>query len=358
MMSKIILYLSLSFFLVLQPACMKEENLNRPYTGYAPEIIGDSWMISNPEAENMDSQMIEQVYLDFFNEGRYPTAQSLLIVRHGKLVAEAYCKDAGDLLSLHNLKSATKSITSILAGILLDMGELESLDSRLYDFLPDYFDQDIRKQDITIRHVLAMETGLDFNDDLHTREMLYNPGSSLKYVLDKDLVFDPGTDWYYGDGNPQLISGLIHQLTGKIESEFAEEYLFGPLGISNYRWETTQDSLSLGSIGLWLTPRDMAKIGLLMANKGMWHGTRVVSESWVDESTSVQSMFHNYGYYWYPIEDIAFFAEGHGGQLIWVCPEHDLVVVITSDPSAKSWNLSTPYTGIFGGIFASMTDRA
>jgi CubicO group peptidase (beta-lactamase class C family) len=187
--------------------------------------------------------------------------------------------------------------------------------------------------------------------------MLYNPGSSLKYVLEKDLVFEPGTNWYYGDGNPQLISGLIHQLTGKTESEFAEEYLFGPLGITNYLWENTHDSLTLGSIGLWLTPRDMAKIGLLMANKGMWNGTRVVSDSWVKESTRKQSMYSNYGYYWYPVEDKAFYAEGHGGQLIWVYPEYDLVVVITSYPYAKSWNLSEPYTSIFSGIVTSLTDH-
>ncbi len=356
-MRKLFLYFNLSLLLVMQSACLKEDDLNLAFTGYSPVAIGDSWKISDPEAENMNPQMIEQVYLDFFNEGRYPTAQSLLIVRHGKLVAEAYCKDAGDLLSLHNLKSATKSITSILTGILLDMGELESLDSRLYEYLPEYFDDDSRKQAITIRQVLTMETGLDFNDDLHTSEMLYNPGSSLKYVLEKDLVFDPGTDWYYGDGNPQLISGLIQKLSGQTESEFAEEYLFSPLGITNYLWETTHDNLSLGSIGLWLTPRDMAKIGLLMAHQGMWQGRRVVSESWVMESTRVQSIFSNYGYYWYPIEDVAFYAEGHGGQLIWVYPEYDLVVVITSDPSAKSWNLSAPYSSIFGGIIAALTDR-
>jgi len=327
------------------------------YIGYTPETTGDSWIISRPESENMDSSLIDRVYRDFFNEAKYPTIQGLLIARNGKLVAEGYSKDAGDLCSLHNLKSATKSISSILAGILLDIGEVDSLDSSLYDYMSEYFDDDMQKRDITLRHVLTMETGLDFNDDVHTREMLYNHGSSLKYVLEKDLLFSPGTSWYYGDGNPQLISGLIQELTGKTESEFAEEYLFGPLGITNYLWETTLDNLTLGSIGLWLTPRDMAKIGVLMANKGLWKGSRVVSETWVVESTRKQSMFSNYGYYWYPIEDKAFYAEGHGGQLIWVYPEYDLVVVITSNPYAKSWNLSTPYTGIFSGIIASLTDR-
>lgn len=355
-MKKILLSLHLGLFLMLQSSCLKEEDLNANYTGYEPEAIADSWFISSPEAENMDSQMLDRVYQDFFNGDRYPTAQGLLIVRHGKLVAEAYCKDAGDLFSLHNIKSATKSISSILMGIMLDMGAVESLESSLYEYLPEYFDDDLKKRDITLRHVLTMETGLDFDDDIHTREMLYHPGSSLKYILDMDLVFDPGTDWYYGDGNPQLISGLIQKLTGKTASDFAEEYLFGPLGIDHYLWETTKDNLSLGAIGLWLTPRDMAKIGLLMAQQGMWNGNRLVSESWVRESTRRQSSFNNYAYYWYPVEDKVFYAEGHGGQLIWVYPEYDLVVVITSYPYAKSWNLSEPYAGIFSGIIASLKD--
>ncbi|MGW8313952.1 MAG: serine hydrolase domain-containing protein [Bacteroidales bacterium] len=356
-MKRKILYLNLAAFLLLQSACLKEENLNGPYTGYTPETIGDSWIISSPDKELMDSQLIDQVYRDFFDENRYPTAQSLLIVRHGKLVAEGYCKDENDLYSLHNIKSATKSITSILTGIMLDIGGIESLESMIYDYLPEYFDDDGRKRSITIRQVLTMETGLNFIDDVHTREMLYHPGSSLRFVLEKDLVFEPGTDWFYGDGNPQLISGLIQKLTGVSESEFAEKYLLTPLGITNYMWETTKDSLTLGSIGLWLAPRDMAKIGLLMANQGTWNGTRVVAESWINESTRRQSLFQNYGYYWYPLEDKAFYAEGHGGQLIWVYPEYDLVVVITSDPYTKSWKISESYGSIFNGIITSLRDR-
>lgn len=356
-MNRIFDLLSLVMVLLLQTGCLKEENLNIPYRGYGPIMKGDSWAISEPEMENMDKNVIELVYRDFYNESKYPTIRSLLIVRNGKLVAEGYCKDNEDINNMHNIKSATKSVTSILTGIMLDNGELDSLNCRLFDYLPQYFNDNNHKKDITLRHVLTMETGLEFDDDIHTREMLYNRGSSLKFVLDRDLVFEPGTSFYYGDGNPQLLSGLIFEITGKTESEFAKEYLFGPLGISNYIWESTHDGLSLGAIGLWLTPRDMAKIGVLMAKNGLWNGARVVSETWIKESTRDQSSFSNYGYYWYPIEDKAFYAEGHGGQLIWVYPEYDLVVVITSDSYAKSWNLSAPYTDIFSGIIASLKDK-
>lgn len=355
-MKRIFVLISLALAFLILAGCLKEENLNIPYRGFTPETTGDSWIISEPELENMDRDVIEQVYRDFHNESKYPTIQSLLIVRNGRLIAEGYCKDTGDIRNLHNIKSATKSITSILAGIMFDNGELDSLNSRLFDYLPQYFDDDNLKRDITLRHVLTMETGLNFDDNVHTREMLYYSGSSLKYVLGKNLVFEPGTSWYYGDGNPQIISGLIFEITGKTEAEYAEEHLFGPLGITNYLWENTNDGLTMGSIGLWLTPRDMAKIGVLMASNGMWNGSQVVSEIWVRESTRDQSSFSNYGFYWYPIEDKAFYAEGHGGQLIWVYPEYDLVVVITSDPYAKSWNLSAPYTDIFAGIISSLKD--
>ena len=356
-MKRIFVLISLALAFLILAGCLKEENLNIPYRGFTPETTGDSWIISEPELENMDRSVIERVYRDFHNESKYPTIRSLLIVRNGKLVAEAYCKDSDDIRTLHNIKSATKSITSILAGIMLDNNEIDSLNSKVYEYLPQYFDENFSKRDITLRHVLTMETGLNFDNNIHTREMLYDRGSSLMYVLAKNLVFEPGTSWYYGDGNPQLISGLIFELTGITESEYAEELLFGPLGITNYQWESANDGLTLGAIGLWMTPRDMAKIGLLMANNGLWNGLKVVSEEWVKESTRDQTSFSNYGYYWYPIEDKAYYAEGHGGQLIWVYPEYNLVVVITSDPYAKSWNLSAPYTDIFTGIISSLKDR-
>ena len=157
-MKRISILLGLALFVLNHTGCLKEESLNIPYEGYTPEMTDDSWVISEPDTENMDSTVIELVYRDFFNEPKYPTIQSLLIVRNGKLVAEGYCKDANDLNKLHNIKSATKSITSLLTGILLDNGELDSLNSRLYDYLPQYFDDNKRKMDINMRHLLTMET--------------------------------------------------------------------------------------------------------------------------------------------------------------------------------------------------------
>ena len=337
-------------------SCLKEESLNLPYNGYSPVQTSDGWQISTPEAEKIDAVILEKVYRDFYNDEKYPTIRSLLIIRNGKLVAEAYCKDEQDLDRLHNIMSATKSITSILTGIAFDKNMIASINDKVYTYLPQYFTDDNLKKEITIHNLLTMESGLDFNNDIHTSELITYKGSSLEYVLKKNLLFEPGTSWYYGDGNPQIISGIIQHTSEKSLAEFAEEHLFYPLGITNYFWEAHNDGLTYGSIGLWLTPRDMAKIGRLMADNGIWNENSIMSEEWVNTSTKKLSEHQNYGYYWYPIEDKVFYAEGHGGQIIWVYPEKQLVVVITSDSYAKAYNLSFGYEELFSGIIRSLKD--
>ena len=351
--SRLIILLTLTISL---SGCLSKEDINLPYNGFSPEFTGDGWEISTPEAENINQVLIEQVYKDFYNGAKYPTIQSLLIIRNNKLVAEAYCKNLNDRYQLHNMMSVTKSITSILTGIALDKNLIDSIDTPVYNYLSAYFDEDYRKKSITIRQVLMMETGLEFDNNKHSRELISEKGSSLEYVLHKELKFIPETDWYYGDGNPQLISGIIQQITGKTLAEFANEHLFEPLGIIDYQWEVLSDKLNIGAQGLWLTPRDMGKIGLLMANNGWWKGESLLAENWVNVSTKRQSSHQNYGYYWHPIEDKAYYAEGHGGQLIWVYPEKELVIIITSDPHAKTWYLSESYDNIFNQILKSIED--
>jgi CubicO group peptidase (beta-lactamase class C family) len=134
-----------------------------------------------------------------------------------------------------------------------------------------------------------METGLDYDNDIHTGEMIYCKGSSLEYILSRPMVFEPGTDWYYGDGNPQIMSGIITRASGKTMRELADEFLFEPMGIKQYLWENHSDGLTFGGMGLWLKPRDMAKIGKLMLNGGNWEGRQLISNEWVSASTVRQA---------------------------------------------------------------------
>jgi CubicO group peptidase (beta-lactamase class C family) len=335
-------------------SCLKDEPLNLRFTDYIPAELNDGWLISTPEAEGMDSSLLENLYHDSFVDEIYPTLKALLIVRNGKLVSEAYIKDPDDIHRLHNLMSATKSITSLAAGIALDQGLIQSLDATVYQYLPEYFDSDTKKREITIQQVLTMETGLDFDDEIHASELIDHRGSSLEYVLHKNLVFDPGTDWYYGNGNPQLISGIIQKESGLSMAEFMDKNLFEPIGINEYQWESLHDGLSYGAQGLWLKVRDMARIGWLMASMGKWKDSTIISEDWIRLSTVNHSDFQNYGYYWYPIDDIAFYASGHGGQIIYVYPDKKLAVVLISDPYAKSYKISHGYNDLFSQIVSSL----
>lgn len=351
-------YMQIWIFLltgVWASGCLSDEDIKIHNQGYAPTSLNDGWEISTPEQEGFSKAGIDEVYTNFYSEDLYPTIHSLLIVRNGKLVAEAYCRDQKDRDRFHSIQSATKSITSLLIGIAIDQGLIESVNQKIYDFIPEYFDNDIKKREITIRDVLTMETGLDFDNDKHTAELINWKGSTLEFVLHKNLIFAPGSDWYYGDGNPQLLSGIIEKITGKTEEEFARENLFGPLGITVYQWEKAADGLTFGAVGLWLIPRDMAKIGKMMVQNGMWEGTRIVSPEWISESTKQQSSFQNYGYYWYPWEEEnAYYAEGHGGQLIYVVPDQQLSVVITADSNSNSAALKSRFNELFIGIRASI----
>jgi len=347
-----ILFLGVYFF-----GCLKDEDIKIIYEGYVPESLKDGWEISSPAAEGFSEQGIDEVYRNFYSEALYPTIHSLLIVRNGKLVAEAYCRDKRDRDRFHSIQSATKSITSLLVGIAIDQGLIDSVNQTIFEFIPEYFDDDLNKREITLHDVLTMETGLDFDDDKHTVELIHWKGSTLEYVLHKNLIFTPGTDWYYGDGNPQLLSGVIQKVSGKTEEEFAKKYLFAPLDITLYQWEKAADGLTFGAVGLWLTPRDMAKIGKLMVQDGMWNGMQVVSSEWIAESTKRQSTNQNYGYYWYPWEEEnAYYASGHGGQLIYVVPDQQLTIVITADSYSNSSALSARFDELFKGVLNSIID--
>jgi len=320
--------------------CLTDPELKVPFAGYAPEELSDGWEVSTPAAEGMDAAAMDRIFADLFRDDRYPTARAMLVARHGRLVAEAYARDPLDREALHNLQSVTKSVTSLLAGIALGEGLLPSVDVPLYEVMPGHFDDDPRKRSLTLRHALTQETGLAFYNDDDTGPFMYSKGSSLDNVLHRPLIFDPGTDFYYTDGNPQLVSGAIQAGAGVSLESFAASKLFGPLAIAHWRWERHADGLSFGAVGLWLRPRDMAKIGQLALQEGSWHGTRVVPEAWMQESTRVQAN-GNYGFYWWvEQEGLLYSAHGDGGQMILVCPALDLLVVLTGDPGSRSWEMS------------------
>ncbi len=160
---------------------------------------------------------------------------------------------------------------------------------------------------------------------------------AVQYVLDLPVIREPGTGFEYTNGVSHLLSAIVTETTGMSASEFAEEHLFTPLGISGFMWENDSHGRNWGYAGLYLTPHDMAKIGYLFLNEGVWDGEQIVSSEWVEEATSKHvdaTIMPGYGYQWWVSPTGFYSAVGYMGQFIHVVPDLDLVVVTTSSEEA------------------------
>jgi CubicO group peptidase (beta-lactamase class C family) len=317
----------------------------------------------------MEGAALGRVFARLFSEEELPTAVSLLVVRHGVLVAEGYARDPEDVDRARPLQSATKSVTSLLVGIARDRGLFADVDAPLADFLPDRFDADARKRAITLRHLLTMRSGLDYGNDVFSLEMEHAvEGDPLAFLLGRPLAWEPGTRFNYQDTDPHLVAGAVAARAGVSLEAFAREHLFAPLGIAPERWLADRAGNTYGPFGVFLTPRQLARLGQLVLQRGVWEGRRVVSEAWLAESTGVQVALAgsgaptdtsaDYGYYWWV--DAArgvFYASGHGGQFLLVSPADALVVVMTAEPDTKHLRASvTPaqFLSLVDGIRAAV----
>lgn len=273
-----------------------------------------------------------------------PHMDSLLVVRGGDLVYEWY-GDTAAPDQLHAVKSVTKSVTSALTGIALDTGDLASIDEPLGFLLPEVFStvDDRRKREITLRNLLTMRSGLGWAEyGASVVEMTASP-NWLEYVLDHDRVADPGAVFNYSTGDTQLLAAALQQVTGMTLLDYADLYLFKPLGITRREWASDPQGITIGGAELKLTPRDMAKFGYLYLNQGHWDGTQLVPAEWVEQSHTPQIDLErqpddcsdlSYGLLWWLRTQgghPSAIAVGFGGQFIYVIPALDMVVVMTGD---------------------------
>ncbi len=313
----------------------------------APLRADGDWPTATPESQGLSSAVLAG-YHDRIAAGEFGQVDSLLVVRHGYLVSEAYFRGwgAGDL---HPAFSVTKSVTSALVGIARGRGEMPALDARVRSLLPEYgfvANPSAAKNAITLDDVLTMRAGLawdefgyDYTDPRNPVIEMHASLDWLKFVLDLPMAWWPGTHYNYSTGYTILLAGVLRNTTGMEASEYAASHLFGPLGIVTWDWNHSPRGLTDTGGGLSLRPRDLARFGQLFLQRGCWRGSTVVPESWVETSTAAHVDLGGgwgYGYQWRrmpgsPGDNSSFpFAWGWGGQFVFVVPAVDMVVVSTA----------------------------
>jgi CubicO group peptidase (beta-lactamase class C family) len=327
-----------------------------PYQGtYWPT---DGWRSCTPEEVGMDSELLRKMNEDMVLQMRlHIDVHSVLVIRKGYIVAEQYYSDDFGSDSLHYVFSCTKSVTSAAFGVANDQGLIPSLDTPLMDFFPDYQWQNPEGKDrITLEHALTMSDGFEwyelqylYGDDQNTFTQWRRNEGSLQFILDQPLLTTPGEVFNYNSGISHLLSVVLQQQTGVRLDSFAAREVFAPIGISDYHWTINQDGAAKGYSGLYLRPRDLAKFGLLYLEKGTWEDQQVISESWINESTSPQILRGDipgmyYGYQWWVHEDGLIAAVGFGGQILMLLPEYELIVLFNNyHNEADAFQMETPW---------------
>jgi CubicO group peptidase (beta-lactamase class C family) len=281
--------------------------------------------------------------------------RSCIIVQNGTTLLEHY-RGPRTANELGRINSCTKSILSALICIAIDQGILPEPDTPILEFFPQLNqDNDPRKRHITIAHLLTMSAGFQWNEfgGLNSFPTMTKSEDWVKFVLSQPLIQPPGTMMEYNSGGSQLLASILSQASGQAVAEFAEQQLFRKLGITRYRWDKDPQGIHTGGFGLYLKPRDMAKLGLLYLQQGSWEGEQLIQAATLQRSITPVIKGNGpskgmYGWHWWissflagedrPKEVPYHFALGFGGQYIIIVPSHGLVVVITADRNTKKRN--------------------
>ena len=319
---------------------------------YAPHVLEDGWEISTPEAEGVDPLLIARLY---WEAAKLDTLYGLLVIKNGYLIAEDYFNGAG-VGQKEGRQSVTKSVTSALVGLALEHGYLASVEQRMVDFFPELEGQfvDPRKTRITIQDLLQMRAG--YPDEEAMRQYLdilffSDNWHWIPHLVDFPLVSVPGTAFHYSNLTSHALGILVARATQTDLASFAREHLFTPIGATIGDWTRDGDGYNFGALEIHLTARDMAKLGAVYLNRGVYRGVQVLPSAWVDASlaryseginvsgwlTSRYGSFRDlgYGYQWWSarVGNHRFsYACGHGANYIILLHDLDMILVTTADP--------------------------
>lgn len=270
--------------------------------------------------------------------------KACIVKSDGRIIREYY-QNAKVKTKLHKINSCTKSFTGILLGIALDQGYIISLDEKISKYFPCHFlyDYCTDKEDITIRHLVTMTSGInwpEFGEWNYFSPMNFSK-DIFEFILQRPMAVNPGQKMNYSSGDSHLLGEIIAKATDRTLIDFAKDRLFTPLEIDEFHW-LERDGHALAADGLRIRISDLIKLAELYLNKGVWHGKRVVSEEWISESLFPRFLTYeyigNYGYHvWSKEIQIrsknvrAYFALGYRGQFAVLVPDLKITAAIVSD---------------------------
>jgi CubicO group peptidase (beta-lactamase class C family) len=342
--------------------------------------------MSAPDEQGLDPQVLNRVHREL-NAKLYGYTDSFLVIRNGyEVMNEKYEIDYEKInrgrdqnpnlynyyntqwhpfyqdSELHTLQSITKSVTALVIGVAGQRGDFPPLNAPAIAYLDGYeIEDEEHKKEITIEDLLTMRSGIFWNeadlpvgDEQNTVTQMETSEDWIQYVLGLPMSYEPGEVFVYNSGGSQLLSAIFKSATGVHVDEYAEKYLFKPLGINEYHWKKTPRGFSDTEGGLYLKAEDLAKIGYLVNHKGSWAGEQIVSAEWVKAMTSLHvedvdpddpDFNYGYGYQWWLVdpkereakkEPQIYAGFGYGNQRLLVVPDLDLVVVF------YAWNIYGP----------------
>jgi CubicO group peptidase (beta-lactamase class C family) len=379
--------LGLAAVILLTASATQVRGQTSPPCG-VPAALGDDWVIDSPDSVGLDNARLCGI------AARLKQAETnihgVVIVRHGRLVFEQYFSGYDrpwgqgegqrdfDATTKHDMRSVSKSVVSLLAGIAIDRKLIAGADEPILKFFPDY--SAVRSpgwDTIMLRHLLTMSSGMQWDearawtDPKNDEPYLGSEADPVRYVLSKPIAAPPDTVWTYNGGGTDLLGNVIERVSGKPLEVFAREMLFAPLGIFDWEWMKYRNEKIAAAAGLRLRPRDAAKIGQLLLNKGDWNGRQIVSARWIEQSVTPRfqaiglfgGLFY-YGQQWWMgrtlsgDKDVKWIAaQGLGGQRIVVIPELDLVMVTTAGLYSSPRQGNAPLDILANFVIPSVRDN-
>ncbi|MGE0792149.1 MAG: serine hydrolase domain-containing protein [Sandaracinaceae bacterium] len=298
----------------------------------------EEWRHVAPEEAGVDSRVLAAALEDALDGGLH--LHELLVVRHGAIVLDARFFPY-DGTRPHDVGSCTKTLTSLAVGAALESGAIASLDAPVLSFFPErsFAHDDARKRALTLEDLLTMRSGLDCvaePAEPTLSAMIASP-DPIQFTLDLPMVADPGAAWSYCGPASHVASAVVGATTGMPEDEWLRARLFDRIGVGEVVWPRDAQGVAHGWGDARVDAEDLARVGLLLLHGGEWDGERLLDPAWVSAATTNRvgsaGPASGYGYQIWIESGGGFYANGRGGQFVFVQPDEDLVIVALGSAS-------------------------